>query len=161
MDEGFGLANGMGFSPDSTTLYFTDSAARRIYAYDYNADTGSVKHRRLFVQASNDEGLPDGLTVDSEGYVWSAQWFGGCIIRYDPDGVIERRIRIPAHQTSSVAFGGPDLTDIFVTSAAVPDALALAPIHYQAAKNVGGPLFHLNVGIPGKPEFRCQVPTLD
>ena len=56
--------------------------------------------------------------MDAEGFIWSAEWYGGCVCRYDPDGTLERRIAVPAKQTSSLAFGGPDLRDIFITSAA-------------------------------------------
>jgi D-xylonolactonase len=158
LDDEIKLANGLGFSPDNRILYFTDSADRVIYAYDYDAAAGLVRNRRLFVKVPGTEGLPDGLTVDAEGFVWSAQWFGGCICRYDPDGQLERRIRIPAGQTSSLTFGGPDLTDIFVTTAGTPDALSLAPPAYQASGDaVGGALFRVNLGIQGKEDFRCRV----
>jgi len=112
LDEGFHLANGLGFSPDGSILYFTDSAARRIYRYDYNIQNGAVSNRRILVAVPSEEGLPDGLAVDSKGYIWSAQWYGGCIVRYDPDGKLVQRVRIPAKQTSSLTFGGPDLTYI-------------------------------------------------
>ena len=158
LDEGFELANGLGFSVDERTLYFADSAARIIYAYDYDVGAGSVRNRRVFVRVSSQEGMPDGLTVDSEGFVWSAQWFGSCIVRYDPDGKVERRLHIPATQTSSLTFGGPYLTDIFVTSASYPDALPLAPKGYNAHDNYsGGKLFHFQNEIAGKPEYRCRI----
>lgn len=160
LDTGFKLANGMGFSVDRKTLYVTDSGERRIYAYDYDARTGNAAHRRVLVQVPSEEGLPDGLTVDAQGFIWSAQWFGGCLFRYDPDGRIERRIRIPAEQTSSLTFGGPDLTDIFVSSAATLDALVLAPRAYRSTGNVGGQLFHLNLGIQGKAEFRARIQSV-
>jgi D-xylonolactonase len=158
VDEGFHLANGLGFSTDRRILYFTDSAARKIYAYDYREEDAKLSNRRVFVQVGSDEGVPDGLTVDAEGYIWSAQWFGGCIVRYDPDGKIERRIIIPAAQTSSLTFGGPELTDVFVTSAGYSDALPLAPRGYDCAnRNVGGQPFHLNLGIAGKEEYRVRT----
>jgi sugar lactone lactonase YvrE len=158
VDEGIKLSNGLGFSPDNRTLYLADSAARLIYAYDYRATDGNLANRRIFVRVPSTEGLPDGLTVDAQGFVWSAQWFGGCIVRYDPDGVIERRITIPASQTSSIAFGGADLTDIFVTSASLTGALPLAPPGYDpGAVYVGGKLFHFNLGIPGKAEHLARV----
>ena len=91
VDEGIHLSNGLGFSPDEKTLYFTDSAARTIYAYNYDRSTGNVSRRRILVKVPIEEGLPDGLTVDAEGFVWSAQWYGGRILRYDPDGKEERR----------------------------------------------------------------------
>jgi sugar lactone lactonase YvrE len=158
LDEGFHLSNGLGFSPDGKTLYFVDSGARLIFAYDYDAIHGTVKNRRVFVRVPDDEGLPDGLTVDAEGFVWSAQWYGGRIVRYDPDGKIERQVEIPAKQTSSLAFGGPELTDIFVTSAAKSEPLPIMPLGYDAIGGFfGGPLYHLNLGIPGKAEFKTRM----
>lgn len=158
VDDGIHLANGLGFSPDGSTLYFTDSAARILYAYDYRRVDGAIRNRRVFAKIPNDQGIPDGLTVDAEGFVWSAQWFGGCIVRYDPEGKEQQRIAIPASQTSSLAFGGPDLTDIFVTSASLLDALSLAPSTYRSDRGmVGGRLFHLNPGIPGKPDYEAKL----
>src|SRR5262249_21148072 len=119
---------------------------------------GSLRNRRTFVRIPGDQGVPDGLTVDAEGFVWSAQWFGGCIVRYDPDGRVQQTIAIPASQTSSLTFGGPDLDDIFVTSAGMPDALSLAPPGYATGTMpAGGQLFHLNLGIRGKPEFEANI----
>jgi sugar lactone lactonase YvrE len=108
LDEGFHLSNGLAFSPDDRTLYFTDSIARRIYAYDYDLATGNIRNRRVLVDVPRTEGVPDGLAVDSEGFLWSAQWYGSSIVRYDPDGKVERRIATPAKQTSCCAFGGAD-----------------------------------------------------
>jgi D-xylonolactonase len=158
LDDGIHLANGLGFSPDQGTLYFSDSAERVIYAYEYDGESGAVQRKRPFVRVPLDEGLPDGLTVDAEGFVWSAQWFGSCLVRYDPDGRVERRVAVPAKQTSSVAFGGPELTDMFVTSAKLSDSLPLAPPAYDPGHGyIGGKLFQANLGIAGKPEFRCRI----
>ncbi len=158
MDEGFHLSNGLGFSPDETILYFADSAARRIYSFDYNGVTGSVSNRRVFVQVPLEEGLPDGVAVDAEGFVWSAQWYGSCVVRYDPDGKLERRVATPAKQTSSLAFGGPDLTDIFVTSAGQSESMPIMPPGYDPATgNFGGALYHCNLGIPGLPQSQANI----
>ena len=158
VDEGISLANGLGFSPDSSTLYFADSAERVIFAYDYRPLDGSLRNRRRFVSVPSHEGLPDGLTVDAEGFIWCAQWFGGCIVRYDPDGKEQQRISVPAAQSSSVAFGGPDLSDIFVTSAALDDSLPLAPPGYfPTAQRTGGALYRLNLGIQGRLEYKARV----
>ncbi len=151
LDDGFHLANGLGFSPDGKTLYFADSAARRIYAYDYEISTGSARNRRILVPVPKEEGIPDGLAVDREGFVWSAQWYGSCIVRYDPDGKVERRVRIPAKQVSSLTFGGPELTDIFVTSAGQSEIMPIMPPGYDPKSgNFGGALYHLNLGIAGQ-----------
>src|ERR1700685_1586971 len=113
LDDGFDLPNGFAFSLDYKTLYFTDSVARRIYAYDYEQASGNLRHRRVLVQVPSTEGIPDGLMTDSEGFLWSAQWYGSCVVRYDPDGKIERRITTPAKQTSCMGFGGPDMNELF------------------------------------------------
>ncbi len=97
MDEGILLSNGLGLSPDNQTLYFADTMAHVIYAYDVKED-GGVTNRRVFALISQDEGLPDGLTVDSFGFVWCAFFYGGQVMRFDPDGTIERRIAVPAKQ---------------------------------------------------------------
>jgi sugar lactone lactonase YvrE len=158
IDEGIHLANGLGFSSDAKTLYLTDSAARTIYAYDYDAAQGTVRNRRVFVKVPATSGLPDGLTVDAEDFVWSAEWYGGRVVRYDPDGKIERTIATPAKQTSSLAFGGPDLTDIFITSAAKSEPMPIMPPGYDPnTGNFGGALYHINLGIQGKAEFLADI----
>ncbi|HEX4486201.1 MAG TPA: SMP-30/gluconolactonase/LRE family protein [Terriglobales bacterium] len=158
LDEGFHLANGLGFSPDGTILYATDSVARTIYAYAYDSTSGRVGKRRVFAQADRSAGLPDGLTVDAEGYIWSAEWYGSCISRYFPDGKLERRIETPAKQTSSLAFGGPELRDIFVTSAARSEPMPVMPPGYDPINGYfGGALVHLNIGIQGRVEYRTRL----
>jgi len=107
---------------------------------------------------AREEGLPDGLTVDAQGFVWCAHWFGACLTRYDPDGKLERRITTPATQTSSLAFGGADLNEIFITSAAASNVLSLAPLGYDPEKlYIGGPLYQLSTNICGKREYRSRV----
>jgi len=158
LDGGFHLANGLGFSRDGSTLYFTDSVARLIYAYAYDPTKGGVRDRRIFARVDRNSGLPDGLTVDAEGFVWSAEWYGSCISRYDPDGKLERRIPVPAKQSSSLTFGGPDLRDIFVTSAAKSEAMPVMPPGYDAVNGYfGGALYRLNVGIQGQLEHRTKL----
>ena len=147
--EGIGVSNGMGFSPDLRHLYYTDSPTRNIYIFDYDRATGDISNRRVFVQTPEDEGVPDGMTVDAEGYVWSARWDGGVLVRYTPDGVEERRITFPAKKVSSVTFGGPDYTDIYVTTAGGDQ---------KATEGQGaGALFRLSLGIQGKAEFRSKI----
>jgi D-xylonolactonase len=117
-----------------------------------------VGNRRVFKRFTPDEGLPDGLTVDAEGFIWCALWFGGALVRLDPDGKVERKVETPAKQTSSLTFGGPDWTDVFVTSAGFPDSLPLAPPGYQPGDIYsGGSLYHMNLGIAGREEYRCRI----
>jgi D-xylonolactonase len=157
-DEGISFSNGLAFSPDGSTLYFTDMVARCIYAYDWRRDDGSLSSRRVYVRIDRSEGMPDGLTVDAEGFLWIAHWFGGCVSRYDPDGVRERKVEFPATQTSSLAFGGPDMGEIYVTSAAMHNCLMLAPRGYDPASVLpGGALYRFRAGIQGLLKFRSRV----
>ena len=98
IDDGLALCNGMGFSPDLRTFYSTDSPVREIYAWDHNPESGVISNKRVFTTIDDSLGIPDGMTVDGEGFVWSAIWYGGTIIRFDPDGKEERRVDIPAAQ---------------------------------------------------------------
>jgi D-xylonolactonase len=158
LDEGFHLGNGMGFTRDGRTLFVSDSAARRIYAYDYDQSLGTVRNRRVFVEVPPDQGLPDGLAVDSEDFVWSAQWFGSCIVRYDLSGEIDRKIVTRAKQTSSLTFGGPDLKDIFITSAKKPEPMPIMPKGYSVDTGyVGGALFRVNLGIRGRRAWKARL----
>jgi D-xylonolactonase len=157
-DEGIRFSNGLAFSPDGTTLYFSDTTARCIYAYEWHRETGKLTNRRVFVRLPREEGFPDGLTVDAEGFIWCAHWFGACITRYDPDGKRERRVTLPASQTSSLAFGGPDLDLIFVTSAALNNMLDFAPPGYDPSKVfVGGRLYELKSEIQGRKEHHSRI----
>jgi sugar lactone lactonase YvrE len=116
MDNGFRLPNGMVWSPDNRLLYFTDSEAQTIYLYDFDAESGAITHRRPFITTPDEPGVPDGLTIDDEGFLWSMRWGGAKIIRYDPDGKVEREISLPVPHPTSCAFGGPDRREVFITT---------------------------------------------
>jgi sugar lactone lactonase YvrE len=151
LDEGFHLSNGIGFSTDELTMYFTDSIGRRIYAYDYDAATGDVRNRRVLIEVPRDEGIPDGLTVDAEGFLWSAQWYGSSVVRYDPDGRVERRIETPAKQTSCCAFGGAQLDELYITSAARSEPTSEMPHGYDPETGcLGGALYVVRPGVQGR-----------
>jgi sugar lactone lactonase YvrE len=158
LDEGIHLSNGIAFSPDNHTLYYTDTIIRTIYAYDYNLAQGTVSNRRVLVRIPEEAGVPDGLTVDAEGYLWSAHWYGSRIVRYSPGGNVERVIYTPAKQTSSLVFGGTDFTDLFVTSAALSVRLPIAPQGYDfEADYIGGATYRYNFGIKGRPEYIADI----
>jgi D-xylonolactonase len=158
MDEGLEVSNGLGLSPDQWTLYYADSTARRIYAYEVNSETGHLSQRRIFVQVPATEGMPDGLTVDAAGFIWSAQWYGGQVVRYDPDGKVERRIQLPVSQVASVAFGGPDLTELYITTAAEPWPSQFTPPGYTPdPAALGGSLYRLRMDIQGQPEYQAKL----
>lgn len=119
MVSGVHIANGLGWSPDYKTFYFTDSGPRTIWAYDFDLEAGTLGERRVFAQIEPHEGVPDGMCVDSEGCVWTALWDGWSVRRYRPDGTIERTINVPVPRPTSCTFGGPDLTTLYVTSARI------------------------------------------
>jgi len=122
---GISISNSLCTSPDGKTLYFTDTPTRVIHAYDLDPDSGEISGRRVFAEVA--EGYPDGAVVDAEGCLWSARWGAGEVVRHAPDGKVMSRLKVPASQSSCVAFGGPDLKTLFVTSAREGlDAAALA-----------------------------------
>ncbi len=145
-----GCSNGMGFTLDRKQMYYTDSTAGNIYLFDYDRATGDISNQRTFVHVPNEEGLPDGLTVDAEGYVWSARWDGNCLVRFRPDGSEERRITFPARKVSSLTFGGPNLDDIYVTT-------AIGGVDKTGEGEGAGALFRISLGIRGLPEFASRI----
>ena len=158
VDAGIELANGLGFSPDHRTLYFADSAARRVYAYDADPRDGHLSAKRVFAQFARDDGIPDGLTVDADGNVWCAMWYGGQVVRLDDDGKIDRRIALPAIQVSSLAFGGEALDHLYVTTAAEAWPSDLAPAGYRPdAPAQGGALYRIATGVRGKREYVANI----
>ncbi|MFB6298134.1 MAG: SMP-30/gluconolactonase/LRE family protein [Salinirussus sp.] len=147
--DGIDIPNGMGFSPDGGTFYVTESKPGRIDAYDYDPATGELSNRSTFVDCADETGIPDGLTVDTEGRVWSARWNGGSLVCYSPAGEELRRIGFPARKVSSATFGGPNNSDLYVTTAGGGD---------RATEGDGaGALFRLSVGATGRPEFRSAL----
>jgi len=117
METGIFIANGIDWSPDTKIMYFTDSTRHVIYAYDFDPATGAIENRRPFISTPDEIGVPDGLTVDSEGCIWSARWGGWKITRYDPTGKVEREIQLPVQCPTSCAFGGANLDELYITSA--------------------------------------------
>ncbi len=144
-----GVPNGIGWSPDNTTMYFADShpSQRTIFAYDYDIETGSIANRRIFSARALEKGAPDGLTVDSQGFVWSAFWDGAKIVRFDPAGQIERTIDMPVLRPTSCVFGGSGLTELYITSAAVDEP-------YRAQYPLSGDLFRVKTDIKGQPKYK-------
>jgi sugar lactone lactonase YvrE len=118
IDGDIHYSNSPCWSPDDRTFYFADSWRRTLYAYDYDIETGAVANRRPFADTSDLGGMPDGAAVDRDGLVWIAIYGGGKIAAYRPDGGLERVIDMPVRLVSSVAFGGPDLDRLFVTTIA-------------------------------------------
>lgn len=111
-----GVTNGPCFDGAGTTFYCNDSAVRCVYAWDYDAETGKADNRRLVVRFEEDGAIPDGATVDEEGYLWVAAYEGGEVRRYAPDGTLDRRLTVPVLCPTSVAFAGSELDVLVVTS---------------------------------------------
>lgn len=146
MDQGFIVGNGFGWNLAGDRMYFTDSEERVIYRYAYDPDQGRIEGREVFARIAPDHGYPDGLCVDAEDHVWSAHWDGWRVTRYRPDGSVERVVPMPVPRPTSVAFGGPDMTHLFITSAR--DGLTEEQL--RAAPLSGG-LFCLKTEISGLP----------
>jgi D-xylono/L-arabinono-1,4-lactonase len=148
--EGIGCSNGMGFTPDLTGMYYTDSEAREIYLFDYDRATGAISNQRVFARNPEDEGVPDGMTVDADGNIWSTRWDGSCMVCYSPDGAEIRRVTFPARKVSSVTFGDRDYGTMYVTTAGGNVK--------ETDGELAGSLFRLRIdGVRGVPEFRSKI----
>ncbi|GAB3031698.1 SMP-30/gluconolactonase/LRE family protein [Natronobiforma cellulositropha] len=149
--EGVDIANGMGFTSDLESFYFTESEASQIYVFDYDRESGGLSNQRTFVETPEGDGVPDGMTVDAEDHVWSARWDGGRAVRYDPEGTPGEEIELPAKKVSSVTLGGPDYDELYFTT-------ALDGGDREEEGDGAGALFrYTGVDVPGVPEFRSGV----
>lgn len=144
MEEGLRCPNGMAWSPDDRLMYMCDTWARRIYVYEFDADAGAIDNRRLFVELSEDAGFPDGLTVDAEGFIWNAHYNGWRLTRYAQDGRVDRVIPMPVQHVTSLAFGGPDLGTLYVTTSALRLSVA-----ERVSQLTAGHVFALDPGVRG------------
>jgi sugar lactone lactonase YvrE len=151
LGQPIGITNGPCFSPDGAILYCNDSWARRIYAFDYDVMSGDATNRRMFASFAGGSALPDGATVDEEGFLWVAAFSGGEVRRYAPDGTLDRRIAMPVESPTSVAFGGAELDVLFVTS----HGSAHVAGHTSAASPLAGSVFAVRgLGVRGVAETR-------
>lgn len=151
---GVAIANSICFSPDGRTMYYADSATGAIRCCDYEPVSGAVSNLRIFAAADAAPGGPDGSTVDAEGCLWSTRWGAGQVVRFTPDGQVDRVLRLAAAQPSCPAFGGPGLDVLYVSSARV----GLAPEALAAAPEAGG-VFVQRLDVRGLPEQRFGVLT--
>lgn len=141
---GVTISNGLGWSPGSSRLYYVDTPTRRVDVLDYDIETGAVSGRRTFADLAGAGGQPDGLTVDAEGCVWVALIGGGALHRYGPDGRLDTVLPLPVSHPTSCAFGGPDLADLYVTTASEPLTAA-----ERAGQPLAGRLLRLRPGATG------------
>ncbi|MBN7806389.1 MULTISPECIES: SMP-30/gluconolactonase/LRE family protein [Agrobacterium] len=143
-EGGIIVSNGLGWSPDGKTFYFVDTVPGLIHAYDCDTVNGTLSNRREFARIPVADGRPDGLAVDVEGGVWCAIWDGWCVRRYLPDGKLDQVIDMPVPRPSSIAFGGPDLSTLFITS-----ARTRLPASTLAEAPLSGGLFSCRPGTAG------------
>jgi sugar lactone lactonase YvrE len=147
MDEDIFLFNGLCWSPDDRIMYFADSHRHAIFAYDFDLDAGTIRNRRLFASTKERPGVPDGATVDSDGFMWSAQFDSGTIVRYAPDGRVDRVVELPVSRATACVFGGDGLDVLYVTTA----TFRLPEEKRRREPHAGG-LLALDVGVRGVPE---------
>lgn len=139
------ITNGPALSPDGRTLYHVDTVGGLIFACDVGQD-GRLSGRRVLATIPNDQGFPDGVTVDAEGCVWVGLYMGGGVRRYSPGGELLESIRFPVSAVTKIAFGGPELKTVFATTAAKHlDA------RQRAGEPMAGDLFGFDVSVPGLP----------
>jgi sugar lactone lactonase YvrE len=117
MLDGLTISNGLGWSPDGTTMYLADSGTGVVYAFSFDGQRGMLSDQRALITVPAGLGAPDGLTVDADGDIWVAIYGGGCIQRYAPDGTLREALTVPAKQSTSCAFAGPGLHRLYVTTA--------------------------------------------
>ena len=152
-DEGFFCSNGIDWSPDGRWMYFVDSRADVIYRYAFDVHSGAIRDRKVFVDTSALPGIPDGLRVDAAGGVWCAFWDGAHVTRFGPDGSVAEQVPVPVPRPTSVAFGGPDLRTMYLTSASIgltDDQLTRWPL--------SGSVLRHDVDVPGRPPNQFRSP---
>ena len=143
---GIGISNGLGWSPDNRIMYYIDSLDAGVDVFDFELDTGVISNRRRLIDVAPRDGVPDGMTVDEEGCLWVALWGGGAVRRYTPAGTLDRTVEFPVGQVSCCTFGGADLADLFITTAA--RGLSVEDLEQQPA---AGGVFRHRPGVRGTP----------
>lgn len=142
-------SNGIAWSLDRRTMYYVDTPTRRVDGFDYEVETGGISNRRPLIVVPRDLGKPDGMTIDAEGMLWVALWGGGCVTRWNPaNGRLLGKVHVPTPRTTSCAFGGADLDELYITTArdgATEDELRRAPL--------AGGIFTIRTGISGVAAF--------
>ena len=142
-----GVSNGLAFSPDGRTMYFADTPRLTVCAFDYDPDTGDATNERVFLDFTSLPGRPDGACVDADGCYWIACVFGWAVLRVTPDGKVDRQISLPVEKPTMPAFGGADLSTLFITSIGGGGTHKVDPAQPEA-----GGLFAIDVGVRGVPE---------
>jgi sugar lactone lactonase YvrE len=153
---GVTVSNGLCWSPDGSRMYYADSPKRQVDMFDYDPATGEAFQRRVFADLRGMGGLPDGLTVDADGCVWVAMFGGGALRRFTPSGQLDAVLPLPVAKPTSCAFAGPDLAELYVTTASVDLTDA-----ERASQPLAGRLLRLRPGPVGLPSTtaRASIPA--
>jgi sugar lactone lactonase YvrE len=150
---GYHIPNTVAWSPDQKTMYLGDSLKKTIWAYDYDVTSGNVGAKRVFAVVEEENIVPDGSAIDSEGYLWNAQWGGARIVRYAPNGDVDRIIKIPTDNVTSCAFGGSDLDILYITTASIE-----LSAEKRADQSNAGHLFAIHdTGACGIPDAKVRL----
>lgn len=153
METGIYTSNGIGWSPDNTRMYYSDSGGGGIvYVYDFDLKSGTITNRRTFLPPTGTDAVADGLTVDSEGCLWICYWNGWKVVRYDPQGQQILEIKMPVQRPTSCMFGGPNLDVLYITSASIDLTAAEKQGQPQA-----GDLFYIQTDVKGLPESLANI----
>jgi len=144
------ISNGIAWSPDSKIMYYIDTRTKHVDAFDYDVESGTISNRRTVVNIPENSGGPDGMTSDSEGMIWVAHWGGWQVSRWNPyTGKQIGAIRVPVERVSSCVFGGPNLDELYITTA----KRGLSEDELKKQPDAGG-LFKIKVGIKGMPTYK-------
>lgn len=146
MDSGYVVTNGPAWSADDRIMYHNDSVNGRVYAFDFDSESGEVSNKRLFLQFSEEEGSPDGMTTDAQGGLWIAHWGASKITRHEASGEVTHTVALPCSQVTSCTFGGPELKTLYITTASVG-----LPADQLEREPLAGGLFAINLDIAGVP----------
>ena len=149
-EQGLTVSNGMGWSPDNSLFYYIDSPTREVSVYDFDLSTGSINNKRRFISFSEEDGFPDGMTIDNEGRLWIAFWGGSKIMCVNPDSkAIEEVVNFPVSKVTSCAFGGENMDRLFITSAKVQVN--------EEDEPMAGKTFIVSPGVKGQQSFNLKL----
>lgn len=141
---GVTISNGLAWTPDAATMFYIDTPTQRVDAFDMDPATGAISNRRAAVEIPPAAGMPDGMTIDDDGYLWVALWGGSAVHRYSPDGRLDAVVELPCSQVTSCCFGGPGLDELYITTS--PQGL---PEGAREDQPLAGGLFRYRPGVTG------------
>lgn len=151
METNLGIPNGIKWSLDNRTMYFTDSTPKTVWAYDFDGATGAISNRRPFFKMDAADGTPDGTGQDADGNLWIACWGGQQLVKINPQGELVERVKMPVGHPTSCTFGGTELSDLYVTSCAFPVMDEPRKVHPYA-----GDIFKISTNLKGRPETKFK-----